>query len=243
MHRFMKTGILIFCASLAAFAAAGCDDDGIDGSGVAAMKEYNFTGFSSIVAESGFRVRCTLDSLYAVTVTTDDNLQDMVDVFLDGTALNLKVKPGNDVSFNILRADVHMPQLSALVLSAGANCEIGEGFSSNAPFAAVLSAGAHAEGSLESGPVSCVLSAGSVLTLSGSGSTGAVVASAGSTADLRTYALGDVSVTADGGSVVYVNVTGRLNVSASGGSRVYYRGDVQLGEVSITGGSTLQSIP
>jgi len=32
-------------------------------------------------------------------------------------------------------------------------------------------------------------------------------------------------------------------VTASGGSRVYYRGDPQLGAVSITGGSTLQQLP
>lgn len=241
-HTRLRTGMLFACLLMLS-AAPGCDDDAIEGSGILLTQEYPITDFTGILAESGFDVTVAPDSMYSVEVTTDDNLSDDVEVYRSGAALVLKPKPDRDVHRNFMRADVRMPLLSSLILSAGAECDIREGFDSNEPFSVTLSAGASAEGAMRSGPLSCVLSGGSNLVLSGAGGTGSLVASGGSSIDLREYPLTDVTISAEGGSVIYVQLDGRLDVTASGGSRVYYRGDPQLGAVSITGGSTLQQLP
>ncbi|MCB2205076.1 DUF2807 domain-containing protein [bacterium] len=241
----MKTKRIVLPLLLLAivFVANACDDDQIDGSGQQQTIPYTIADFNSVAAETGFRVSLSPDSLYSVAVTTDDNLLDYVDVSRSSTTLNLKVKPNSDVQFTELRADVRMPSLESLTLASGARCSLKDGFSSLLPFSVVLTAGSSAEGNIVTGNISCLATAGSNLTLEGSGLLGSIVASAGSTVDLRDFTMTDVSVSADAGSIVYINCSGRLDVSASGGSRVYYTGNAQLGSVSVTGGSTLQIIP
>ena len=205
-------------------------------------EDYDFRDFNSIVAESGFRVRVTQDSAYAVAVTADDNLTDFLDVFRSGSTLHLEIKPNNGVSFSALRADVRMPFFSSAVLSAGASCDLGDGFVSYDPASAVLSAGSRLEGSLRSGDVSFVLSGGSNLLLRGAGRNGSLVASGGSQIDLRNFVLDSASVTADGGSTVYVNLTGRIDATVSGGSNVYYTGTPEFGEINVSSGSTFKRL-
>ncbi len=238
----LHAGILVACL-LILLAASSCDDDAIEGSGVLLTQEYPIADFTGILAESGFDVTVEPDSMFRVEITTDDNLTDAVEVYRSGAALVLKPKSGMDVRRNFMRADVRMPLLSSLILTAGAECDIREGFDSDESFSVTLSAGARAAGEMRSGPLSCVLSAGSSLVLRGAGAAGSLVATGGSSIDLRDYPLTDVTISAEGGSVIYVQLDGRLDVTASGGSRVYYRGDPQLGAVSITGGSTLQQLP
>ena len=242
LHTRLTVGMLCAC-SLILITVPGCDDEAIEGSGVLLVQEYPIADFTGILAESGFDVTVAPDSMYSVEVTTDDNLSEDVEVYRSGAALVLKPKPDRDVRRNFMRADVRMPLLTSLILSAGAECDIREGFVSDEPFSVTLSAGARTEGAMRCGSLSCLLSGGSSLVLSGAGSSGSLVASGGSSIDLRDYPLTNVTISAEGGSEVYVRLDGRLDVTASGGSRVYYRGDPQLGAVSITGGSTLQELP
>ncbi|MBN1448260.1 MAG: DUF2807 domain-containing protein [Bacteroidetes bacterium] len=218
-----------------------CDDDQ-GGSGVLATKNYDFRDFSSIVAERGFDVRVMQDSSWAVAVTTDENLKDFLDVFRSGSTLLLEIKPSSGVSFSALRADVRMPTFSSVVLSGGANCDIGDGFVSYEPASAVLSAGSRFEGSLRSGDVSLVLSGGSDVLLRGAGRNGSLIASGGSRLDLRNFVLDSVSVAADGGSTVYINLTGRIDATVSGGSSVYYTGTPEFGEIDVSAGSTFRRL-
>ena len=243
LHTRLTVGMLCACSLILIAASAACDDEAIEGSGVLLVREYPITDFTDILAESGFDVTVEPDSMFSVEITTDDNLSDDIEVFRSGTALVLKPKQDRDVRRNFMRADVRMPLLTSLILSAGAECAIGEGFDSGEPFSVTLSSGASTTGAMRSGPLSCVLSGGSSLLLRGAGGGGSLVASGGSSIDLRDYPLSDISISAEGGSVVYVQLDGRLDVTASGGSQVYYRGDPQLGAVSITGGSTLQQLP
>jgi len=81
---------------------------------------------------------------------------------------------------------------------------------------------------------------GSHVTVSGSGGDVTIVVTAGSHANLGDFAVENADLTARGGSHVTLNVSGTLDVEVSGGSHVLYRGEPQIGDVSISSGSTLK---
>lgn len=240
MRNILSCMLLAVCGLL----LVSCDEDGQrSGNGRLEKMDFDLANFSAVAAETGYQVEILPDTGYAVSVTTDENLMDLLNVYRENETLYLKLKPHSNSDFTMLRAEVRMPQISALVLSSGANAVLREGFSSSLALSVVLSAGSSVEGAVSSGNLSCVLNAGSHLELAGAGQNGSLIANAGSYLDLRAYPLQNVSIFADGGSAVYVHCTGVLSVTASGGSRVYYTGSPQFGTLSITGGSTLQQLP
>ena len=81
---------------------------------------------------------------------------------------------------------------------------------------------------------------GSHVTVSGPGSDVTFNISGGSHANMGDFNVENADLTVSGGSHVTVNVGGRLDVEVSGGSHVRYRGDPQIGDVDISGGSTFK---
>jgi len=79
---------------------------------------------------------------------------------------------------------------------------------------------------------------GSHVTVTGSGDDVTFNISGGSHANLGNFTIENADLTVTGGSHVTVHVSGRLDVEVSGGSHVLYRGDPQIGDIDISGGST-----
>ncbi len=233
----------IFLLPLLALLLVACDN-GIDASGELSTVPYALSDFSGVTAENGCLLTLVADTAFSVEITTNENYVPYLDVFVRDESLTIRLDPNRSYDGNkVFRATVHMPQLRALVLSAGSHANLGSGFRSTLPLACVLSAGSSARGEIETGSLSAVLSAGSEIILTGSGTQGALVASSGSRADLGNFTLNSGSVAASGGSTVTVNVLGALNIDASGGSTVNYRGNPTLGSVNSSGGSTVKRIP
>ncbi|MFC2007932.1 GIN domain-containing protein [Chloroflexota bacterium] len=82
------------------------------------------------------------------------------------------------------------------------------------------------------------LRSGSHVTVSGSGDDVTFDISGGSHADMGNFAAKNADLTATSGSHVTVNVSGKLDVKVSGGSHVTYKGEPQIGNIDISGGST-----
>jgi len=57
--------------------------------------------------------------------------------------------------------------------------------------------------------------------------------------DLEAFSVNNADVNLSGGGKATVNVNGTLDVNLSGGSKVLYVGEATLGDVDLSGGSTV----
>jgi hypothetical protein len=112
-----------------------------------------------------------------------------------------------------------MPNLYALVLSGGTQGTVKE-FTSTHDF-------------------NLVLSGGSSLELGGAASNLNLVATGGSRSDLSDFLVHNASVVLSGGSQATINLDGILNANLSGGSQLQYIGTPTMGDISVSGGSTI----
>lgn len=191
----------------------------ITGSGNVVTETYDFSGFTAVEAEEGFKVVITKSDSFAVSVMTDDNVIDQVQIGISGDALHLELASG-DFKTLTLKAAISMPDLYELTLSSGAHGEV-SGFSSSRDFMLDLSAGSHVE----------MVGAAGGLELEASG---------GSHFDLSEFHVRNANVEMSGGCHGTISVDERVDADLSGGSHLTYVGNPTLGDIEKTEGSTLE---
>ena len=103
-----------------------------------------------------------------------------------------------------------------------------------------MSGGSELIGDIVTGNVDADLSGGSVVELKGMGKKLSVDGSGGSDVHFRNFPVENADIRLSGGGTATVNVSGTLNVDLSGGSSLIYLGDPQLGEIDLSGGSTIR---
>jgi hypothetical protein len=188
------------------------------GSGNLQTQQENFSGFTAVNVNSGFRVHITYGSTYSVAVTSDDNLLDHIDVTQSGDTLTIRTKPAFYLR-GTLRAEISMPDLQELQLSGGSN---------------VVASGFNVSHSFNVG-----LSGGSSITMDGSATDLVAECSGGSSLDFTNFAVHNADITFSGGSHGTINLDGRLDADLSGGSQLFYLGNPTLGDVNTSGGSSI----
>jgi hypothetical protein len=195
---------------------------GTVGSGHATTEQVNISDFTAISASHGFNVVITQGSTYSVKVTTDDNLQQYVDVHKSGSTLYVGLKSGLGISTSQLKVEITMSNLTNLQLSGGSQ--------------------ATAQNLNLSGNLGIDFSGGSRATLSGTAVDLTVSGSGGSNINLQDLQVNNARVDLSGGSQAKVNASGRLDVNLSGGSQLQYRGNPTMGSQDISGGSRISPL-
>jgi hypothetical protein len=177
--------------------------------------------YSRVNVEDGFEVTITQSNSYSISITTDSNVMDSVEVSVNDQILNIGLKPGIYVEV-ILRAEITMPDLEGLDLSGGSRCTA-KGFSSSHQF-------------------DINLSGGSSVTLEGAASVLAINSSGGSRFDLSGFPVHDADINIDGGGRGTVNLDGRLVANLSGGSQLSYLGEPTSQTVDTSDGSSVRKV-
>ena len=231
----------------------------VTASGPVVSKDYRITDFTGVDSGAIFQLEIMPSSTYAVSVTSNENLFDYIEVTRSGSTLKLELR--NGVSFTgpmTLKAKVAMPELRGLSLS-GASRATANGFKSNQDFRLVISGASRldmdmetgkfiadisgagkASGSLKAGDSQMRLSGAATLELEGAAANTVIDGSGASSASLSDFKAGDARITLSGGSRASITVDGKLDVNLSGGSTLHYSGNPTLGRVDVTGGSTLK---
>ncbi|MGA1975845.1 MAG: head GIN domain-containing protein [Conexivisphaerales archaeon] len=176
----------------------------IVGSGNVVTRQESFTGFTGVQVGSGFKLTITQGSSYSVSVATDDNIIDSVQVVESGSTLTVGFRPGFGYQTTTLGVDITMPDLNQLDISGGVRATV--------------------TGMTSPHDVTVTASGGSSLVMTGAANGLTMDASGGSSLDLSGYHVSDAHVNLSGGSQATVNPTGTLDGSVSGGSRLYYLG-------------------
>jgi len=229
----------------------------VTGSGKLETETFDFSDFTKIEAQNGFQVELTQSSTYSIEITTDDNVQEYIEVTKSGDTLRVRLTGFRYYRSVTLEAKITMPDVYGIDLSGGSQADI-TGFSSSHDFSATLSGGSGLDGnittanadfdlsggsrvtgSITAGDADFGLSGGSQVNLEGTADDLEINSSGGSQLGLEAFPVNNANVNISGGGRATVNVSGTLDVNLSGGSRALYIGEPILGDIQLSGDSTI----
>ncbi len=170
---------------------------------------------------------------FQVTLTSDDNFIDFIQVEQQGRALNLDLKPGYayDLKGITMRLEVALPELAELRLNGSPQARLDGAVFAN--FAAELTGSSFLHGELASTETSLTVNGSSYVKLNGSADMVYVDVCGNSVADLEVFQARDASVQASCAGQAVVNVNDSLVADASQNARIYYVGRPSTPEVRI----------
>jgi len=238
---------------------AGCASVG---STVTETKE--FTNFTNVDVENTFQVEIVQASSFSATLTVHKDLLDYISVSQEGETLKIMLNPHHPftdftVGRKTLKAKIAMPAISGLSLSGAVRGTISgfkstQGFRLNVSGASSLSindievgntefdisGASKVTGSLSASDARFVVSGASRVDLKGSANNLTLTASGASILDLLEFPVKTANVRLDGASEGIIDVKEKLDVSLSGASKLYFHDNPTMGNISITGASTLK---
>ena len=233
----------------------------VAGSGRAETRELQFKDFTAVHIGSAFQSRITYSNSYRVSVTMDDNLFDYLQVTKEGDVLAIGLKSGYEYHYSslTLSAEIQLPDLRELQ-SGGATRNTIQGFNFSHEFVLRLSGASTTEttdmsvGDVEieisgastlsgkitaNGDAQFTLSGASTATVGGKANNLFISVSGASNTELSNFIVHNAKVNLSGASQATINLDGRLDAELSGASRLVYLGNPTLGDISVTGGSTI----
>ncbi len=222
-----------------------------------ATQQYDLKDFSRVEVEGAFRVDIVRADGYSVSVDAGDPGH----VRVDRSGDTLRIGRRGWLGFlagERPRATVTMPLLEGIELSGASHGKI-SGFKSDREMAVKLSGASHLElreiscgklrmdlsgasnlvGEAAAQETAMSVSGASRVELSGSGGKGSLRLSGASQARLSAFSLTDTGVECSGASSSQLKVEGKLDINLSGASRLEYAGSPTLGDVRVSGASTL----
>ena len=137
------------------------------------------------------------------------------------------------------KASVGLPLLRELSLHGASRGSI-SGFESGEDLLLKLSGASRLSGDAGAGNVRSDVSGASRVELAGAAMTLTLEANGASRVDLADFAVQTADVQLSGASQVSLNVEGRLNATLSGASRIAYSGQPIMGDIKLSGASSLR---
>jgi hypothetical protein len=192
----------------------------IVGSGNQVTENRQFSDFSSVSVSSGFAFIITQSDSFSVKTTTNENIQNYIQVSKSGDTLSVGLKPGYSIATSILRVEIAMPTLNRLELSGGTH--------------------GTASGFISTNNFEIDASGGSGVQIQGQATDLIVNGSGGSQLNLSDFSVRNADVNLSGGAQTEINASGRIDANISGGSQLYYSGNPTLGNINRSGGATIQ---
>ncbi|MFT3835887.1 MAG: DUF2807 domain-containing protein [Myxococcaceae bacterium] len=215
----------------------GCG--GIIGSGKVVSQDKTVGPFRTVQIASGFVANVTPGDR-GVTVRTDDNVMNDVEVIVKGEELVVRIKPDSAVMGTTeLSVIVHNDVLGGIDASGGSivTAEV-------TPVDQLPVSGSGGSRVTVTNVTSTSLdldaSGGSQLFLTGGASSAQASGSGGSIIDLRKTPLSSLQLDLSGGSQLKANVSGSAHGSASGGSTVTLSGHPTF-DIDQSGGSVVNT--
>jgi hypothetical protein len=227
-------------------------------------KEYNLTGFNRITVRFAMEFEIVRGDAFNVSVSGNETQVSNMNVVQEGDRLtigyNINLVSIFAAPFSRMHARVTLPDLRELSIS-GAARGIVRGFNSPNDFTLFLSGASQiditemAVGNMKwdlsgasriigdikaAGDVDMHISGASRIELKGSARDISVDAAGASHIDLDNFPVHNAKFKLTGATHCYVNPTGKLDASMDGASRLEFNGQPTMGEVRVTGASTLK---
>jgi hypothetical protein len=212
------------------------------GSGNIVSIEQDAADFDRLEISHAFRVTVTQGDTYSVVIRIDDNLEPYLRVGQQGETLSIGLTDEIGLGFltATLEADITMPSLTSVEASGASQATLVD-FILEEELSLDASGASRFEGDLETPRLDLTLSGASGSDLRGAAEDLRIDASGASTADLSDFSATNADVIVSGASNATVNVNGTLEVEASGASNVTYFGSPTLGDVNVSGASSVEA--
>jgi hypothetical protein len=231
----------------------------VSGSGDLVTEEFSFTDFNRVHVGSTFEVEISQSDTFSISITADDNIMEYIIVNLSGDSLQVRLKQGYNYHSITAIAKIGMPDIERLELS-GATEGILNDFvtsndvtlnvsgASNLTLSALssgdvrmeISGASRVSGNLVAGDVNFEVSGASNLSLTGSGQALKAEVSGASRISLDNFTTDNADIDLSGASTGVVNTGGTLDAEVSGASTLYYIGNPLMGDIDISGASSVQ---
>ena len=227
-------------------------------------REFNLTGFSRIAVRFAMEIEIIRSDSYGITISGSDALLDNIDIYAEEDKLvlgyRLNILSFFTAPFANASARITLPELREMDIAMAAHCKI-SGFKSSGDLAVKasgaskinisdisannfkwdLSGASHIDGNLEaSGKTEIKIAGASHMHLSGRCKDLKISATGASHLDLKDFTAEDAAIRLAGASRSQVNLNGKMDVSLEGASNLEFRGQVIMGDVKVTGASTLK---
>lgn len=249
-------GLLVILTLLVT--ATGCFPLGaIVGRGPEETQSFEFSGFTRVNVASAFEVDITRSEEFSLSVTTNENLFEYLDLKRSGDTLWIQLRPGS-YSFASLEAKITMPDLFSVNISGASTGKIsGFNFSHSLELNAsgassieladvnsgntqmVISGASKLNGNLNAGDTHFNISGASSAELTGQSGIMELTGSGASSIELRDFSATNAEVNLSGATSGTIYASGKLDVQLSGASSLRYYGNPTLGDVNVSSGSSI----
>jgi Putative auto-transporter adhesin, head GIN domain len=214
----------------------------IAGSGNVVTKDVPVTGFSSIEVSSAFDVTASIGATPSVSIRIDDNLEQYLDVGVQGGTLRIGLRTGTSVSGATLQADVTAPTLDRVQASGACRIRVTDQIRGRS-IDIELSGASTMEGAVDLESATATLSGASRVSLSGRAPDVSARGSGASRFELFDLQAETLDIDLSGASSAEVSVSDSISASASGGSSLTYHGSPTFTKKEVSGGSSIHTAP
>ena len=202
-------------------------------------QSYDYKNFHKVSVGYGMHVDISQSDNYSIEVNADERDFEYLEVEKDGDKLEFYIDRNNYHKRSDINIKITMPELTGIDLSGGSIGNMSMDISSES-FEGDLSGGAILKGSLKCSDIEVDLSGGSQLTLEGNSKNATIDGSGGAIFNLKDFKVNNADISLSGGSIVSINMNGKLTASQSGGSQITYYGNADIVSTSFSGGSGIR---
>ncbi len=232
----------LFVLALALLEFSCNDGSEIIPSGNVVEETRTITSFTEVEVSNGISLYISQDDGDDITIKTDDNIIQYIETFTKGEKLHVKLKDGIEIESSDNRRNIKV-SLSAMTIrslhaTGGSNIEFVSPFKTS-ELELTASGGPTISGELDLDEFTCDISGGGKIELNGNCQQMYISASGGSKLHLYKIPTDDSKIEISGGTIAELNVSKTLYVNASGGSKIYLKGDAEITEQTLSGGSEI----
>ena len=230
----MKKHMLLLLCAVITLVAPSCHK--ISGEGAVVTRTFSIKDFSGIYAGIDGDIYFTQDSVYKVEILAQQNIQELIQTYVDGGVLQLQFEKFKNVG-NHSRITVYVsaPSIHDLGVNGSGYLRVLQPVMSSALHLKVNGSGdvyvSQFNGANLTGTIS---GSGNINVGSGSASTETLQISGSGGIDMLNLSARSVNVRISGSGNAKVNATDNLDVNISGSGDVYYLGSPSL-HTSISG--------
>jgi RNA polymerase sigma factor (sigma-70 family) len=212
------------------------------GSGKPETKKFDVADFTSLSISSAFKIEVTRADKFAVSVTADDNLLDLIKVEKKDATLHISLAEKKSLEVTSpMHVVIAMPALKAVMLDGACSCTL-MGFESNGEFSARVNGASLLGGSIKAKSVKLEASGASIVKLQGSAKDATLSGTGACAFPLKDFTLDRADVHLTGASQAEVHTSSMLDYHLSGASNLKYHGDPVIGKKEASGVSSVTHV-
>lgn len=232
----------LFVSLLALITYSCHNGSGIIPSGNIVEENRYISSFSEVEVSNGISLYVSQEDIDHITIETDDNIMQHIETYTKNEKLYIKLEDGINIESSEnnrnIKVSISVLSISALRTSGGSRIEFVTPF--RTPMLELTaSGGSMISGELNIDEFTCDISGGGEVNLSGNCRQTNLYASGGSKLYLYDMPTEDSKIEISGGTIAELNVNNTLSIDASGGSKVYIKGNAEITEQNLDGGSEI----